>query len=124
MKPCPYCSEPIQEDAKKCKHCGEYLDPALRQAGGEAVALANQAAIEAAKKKANQAFWYSIVGIFFFGIILGPAAFIKAGSANKTLTELGQPPDGKATTARVLGAIVTVFWVIGVLARVLEIAGR
>lgn len=27
---CPYCSEEIQATAKKCKHCGEWLDPALR----------------------------------------------------------------------------------------------
>src|SRR5260221_1017443 len=27
---CPYCSEVIKSDAKKCKHCGEFLDPAMR----------------------------------------------------------------------------------------------
>lgn len=27
---CPYCSEPIKRTAKKCKHCGEFLDAALR----------------------------------------------------------------------------------------------
>jgi hypothetical protein len=27
---CPFCAEPIQARAKKCKHCGEYLDPVLR----------------------------------------------------------------------------------------------
>ena len=30
-EPCPYCAEPIRPDAKKCKHCGEYLDAALRE---------------------------------------------------------------------------------------------
>ena len=27
---CPYCSEKILLTAKKCKHCGEFLDQALR----------------------------------------------------------------------------------------------
>lgn len=24
--PCPYCAEPVQAEAVKCKHCGEWLD--------------------------------------------------------------------------------------------------
>jgi len=32
MVECPYCAEPIRAAARKCKHCGEMLDPALRQA--------------------------------------------------------------------------------------------
>ena len=31
-KECPFCSEPILATAKKCKHCGEMLDVALRAA--------------------------------------------------------------------------------------------
>jgi hypothetical protein len=28
--PCSFCHEPIQPGAKKCRHCGEFLDPVLR----------------------------------------------------------------------------------------------
>ena len=28
---CPYCMEEIMEGAKKCKHCGEFLDKEMKQ---------------------------------------------------------------------------------------------
>ncbi|GIW81521.1 MAG: hypothetical protein KatS3mg105_3328 [Gemmatales bacterium] len=31
-RPCPFCAETILAEARKCKHCGEILDPDLRAA--------------------------------------------------------------------------------------------
>ena len=55
MKKCPYCAEEIQDEAVKCKHCGEFLD---------------KRAAPAAQTKAK---WYqSSTSIWFAFFVVGP----------------------------------------------------
>jgi len=67
---------------------------------------------------AGKALTYSIVGIFCFGIILGPMAIAKAIEAKKEIRE--DPRLGglaKANVGLLLGAAEIVLWLIGMVAK-------
>jgi hypothetical protein len=80
MKACPFCAENIEDAARKCKHCGEYLDPALRTASGP------QAQVEVQKRAAaghlNKLSWaFVLFGGLAFALGAKPAGQVLMGIA-------------------------------------------
>ncbi|HEY1956513.1 MAG TPA: DUF4190 domain-containing protein [Polyangiaceae bacterium] len=68
---------------------------------------------------ARQALIYSIIGLFCFGIVLGPLAISKARSAKMILAVTpGMRGEGMATAALILGIFDLALWVVGLVLRI------
>jgi uncharacterized Tic20 family protein len=67
---------------------------------------------------ATKALRYAIIGIFCFGMILGPMAISSALKAKKNIERDPRfDGAGKATAAFVIGIVSLVLWVLGLIAR-------
>jgi phage FluMu protein Com len=110
-KLCPGCGREIRKSALKCRHCGQYVDERIRIASGPKRQL----------KEASTALTCSIIGIFCFGIILGPVAVY---NGVKALNMIQNDPQyegrGKAIAGIIIGSIeilLTVIYVAGLIAQ-------
>lgn len=76
-------------------------------------------------KEAKESLIYAIVGLFCFGIILGPVAISKAMTAKKMIAQNPRlTGSGKAQAGFILGILVTIFWVLGFVARMAALGAQ
>ena len=67
---------------------------------------------------ARQALIMSIIGLFCFGVVLGPMAISKAKSAKMIIAGTpGMRGEGMATAALILGTFDLVLWAVGLCLR-------
>jgi Flp pilus assembly protein TadB len=76
---CPYCSEEIKESAKKCKHCGEWLEQTDEWSGSSNARAVNKGLKD--KEFDDFAFTFVMLLTILFSIVVGYYTHLLVGIA-------------------------------------------
>jgi hypothetical protein len=121
-RPCPFCAEPILAAAKKCKHCGEFLEsspaqqkdlsmacPRCQSEDWKLASLVYNEGRSSIETKSNGAG----IGISGGGIGAGIGGATTSGTQQTVLSKLAAPPDDFVAVVFLMGGIVFGFlWII------------
>ena len=109
-------SRPLAPGEMVCPTCGDVVSGGFCFRCRNLSAAGDYTGPKETLPEAKEALKFAIIGIFCFGIVLGPMAIVKGTSAKKAIA---QDPryegEGMATAAQIIGGIVTLLYVVNIL---------
>lgn len=121
-KTCPLCGESILAVAKKCRYCGEYLDPSARPRPERPGNIDSMMMPVGRPASAIAAGYLGLLALFpLVGVLFGVGGVITGGMA---LKQLNQNPElrgrGRAWFGIVAGGLFALVWVVMIVGLLME----
>ena len=115
LQDCPYCAEQILATAKKCKHCGEYLDDDLRNEEPARESAGSLIRLVAPVEVSGMSLIAGYMGLFALFPLVGIVpAIIGILTGRAGLKEIKRKPNlsgaGRSWFGIIMGVICLIFW--------------